>query len=504
MRALLEELAAAQPLVLILDDLHWADDGTAELLDHLLRHPPRGPVLLALAHRPRQTPGRLRHALARAAQDGLAELVELSALSPLDASALLPDSLSADRRQELYAASDGNPFYLQALAAAGTNTGGAAAAGEDSDGTIPAAVRAALAGELAGLTGVELLVAQAAAVVGDVVAAELAARTADLDLADGARRARRAWPGATWSGPTRPAAASGSAIRWSATPRTRGPRRAGGSPPTPGPPRRYCERGAPAVDRAHHVERSATRGDTEAVGVLREAAAATMHSTPATAAHWLEAALRLLPDDAASAMARLDLLGMRARALGVTGRLWESRDALHELLGLLPAAFAEPRAQVVAFAATIERLVGRHVEARAALLAELATLADQHGPAALALKLGLATGVLMRSDLDRGQDWSGAALETARRVRRPGPAGRRAGDDRHGRPHHGHRRRAHRRPAGRGRRADRRPAGRRPRAWPGGDRLALRGRDEPRAVPRRRAATSSGRWRWPAPPARAT
>ena len=38
-----------KPLVLILDDLHWADSGSIELLGALLRRPPSAPVLLAMA-----------------------------------------------------------------------------------------------------------------------------------------------------------------------------------------------------------------------------------------------------------------------------------------------------------------------------------------------------------------------------------------------------------------------------------------------------------------------
>jgi ATP/maltotriose-dependent transcriptional regulator MalT len=59
--------------------------------------------------------------------------------------------------------------------------------------------------------------------------------------------------------------------------------------------------------------------------------------------------------------------------------------------------------------------MGRHVEARAQLLAELAALTDQHGRAALALKLGLASGVVLRADQDHSRDWPTEALETARR-----------------------------------------------------------------------------------------
>ena len=53
------------PLVLVLDDLHWADPGSVELLGALLRRPPAAAVLVAMGVRPRQAPER-RHRRARA------------------------------------------------------------------------------------------------------------------------------------------------------------------------------------------------------------------------------------------------------------------------------------------------------------------------------------------------------------------------------------------------------------------------------------------------------
>src|SRR5918995_7342116 len=43
-RELLERLTASGPLVLVLDDLHWADAGSVELLGALLRRPPDAAV----------------------------------------------------------------------------------------------------------------------------------------------------------------------------------------------------------------------------------------------------------------------------------------------------------------------------------------------------------------------------------------------------------------------------------------------------------------------------
>jgi DNA-binding CsgD family transcriptional regulator len=50
-RSLLEGLSEPDGLLVVLDDLHWADDGSAELVASLVRRPPRGRVLLALGLR---------------------------------------------------------------------------------------------------------------------------------------------------------------------------------------------------------------------------------------------------------------------------------------------------------------------------------------------------------------------------------------------------------------------------------------------------------------------
>ena len=41
---LLETLAQSQPVVLVLDDVHWADPASIELLGALLHRPPAAPV----------------------------------------------------------------------------------------------------------------------------------------------------------------------------------------------------------------------------------------------------------------------------------------------------------------------------------------------------------------------------------------------------------------------------------------------------------------------------
>ena len=88
-RELLERLAAPTPLMLVLDDVHWADSASVELLGALLRRPPATPVLIVLAVRPRQTPKRLSAALERAHREGVLTRIDLGALSLAEARVFL-------------------------------------------------------------------------------------------------------------------------------------------------------------------------------------------------------------------------------------------------------------------------------------------------------------------------------------------------------------------------------------------------------------------------------
>lgn len=420
MRALLEVLAEPDGLMLVLDDVHWADGGSGELLDHLLRHPARARLLLAVAHRPRQISASLANALARAQAQGTAEVVALGPLSLPDVETLLGPGVQDARRRELYAASGGNPLYLEALGREGIREPGASGTpGNDKNGGATAAVHAALLGELAALSPVELRVAGAAAVAGDTADPPLVATIAECDTQvalvalDRLTERDLLRPGAvpgTWCyrhPVLRSVVYGDSAAGW----RLAAHARAAVA---------LQARGASAAARAHHVERCASPGDQPAIDVLLEAASATMNTTPTTAAHWLEVALRLLPEAESTLAMRLGLLGMRAQALGVTGRLADSRDVLHDVLALLPAHAAELRAQVVGFCALIDRLLGRHAEARALLLRELACLADSDvdsGSAATAmLTLELAAGRLMRGDFTADGDWAQEAIVAARRL----------------------------------------------------------------------------------------
>ncbi|MGW3816936.1 LuxR C-terminal-related transcriptional regulator [Streptomyces sp. NPDC005046] len=116
-RGLLESAGSSRSLLVVLDDVHWADEGSLELLEHLVGHPPRGTVVLALAHRPRQSTFHLHTVLNEAVRVGRARRVEPQRLSAEEAVALLPEDISRVQSSLLLEESDHNPGLLKAFAA---------------------------------------------------------------------------------------------------------------------------------------------------------------------------------------------------------------------------------------------------------------------------------------------------------------------------------------------------------------------------------------------------
>ena len=176
-RELLERLTASKPLVLVLDDIHWADSASVELLAALPSRPPDAAVLIALAVRPRQMPERLSSALERAHRLGILDRLELGALTPVEAREFLGDAIEDAASIDLYEESGGNPFYLEQLARSLDRVPEDSATPEPSLAglDVPPAVASALAEELALLSDDARRVLEGAAVAGDPFEPELAA-----------------------------------------------------------------------------------------------------------------------------------------------------------------------------------------------------------------------------------------------------------------------------------------------------------------------------------------
>jgi DNA-binding CsgD family transcriptional regulator len=412
-RALLERLAARQPTVLALDDLHWADDASIEVIGHLVRRF-HGPLLGAFAFR--RAPAGLGAALDAAQRAGSGSRLEPSSLSAEDAAALLPPGVDAATRAALYDESGGNPFYLEELRhAAGRRVPGASRAPLAAGGAaaaLPASVAAAIRDELAALPADVRGVLESAAVVGDAFEPDVVApvagapepvalaaidRLLEADLVrptDAPRRFRFRHPivrRAVYQGMPAGSRIVAHALAAAALEAA----------------------GAPIAVRAHHVERSAAGGDEDAIVLLVDAARAVAPRAPRAAGRWLNAALRLLPADA-DPDRRLALLGEAADALAEAGAFEESLDALERALPLVPAERAEERAALIAQIAAAQRQTGHHGESHALLEDALSALPDSDSPHADTLRLELALGCYFAGDFVALRELASRQLDRAR------------------------------------------------------------------------------------------
>jgi DNA-binding CsgD family transcriptional regulator/tetratricopeptide (TPR) repeat protein len=159
---LLERLAAERPAVLVVEDLHWADRSTRDLLAFLHRNLRHGRLLLVMTYRSDELHRRhpLRPFLAELDRGRRAERLELARFGPDEVAAQLAGIQGAPAPPELteriHARSGGNAFFVEELAAT-------AAAG--ADGELPPSLRDTL------LARIELLAEPAQQVLGVASAA---------------------------------------------------------------------------------------------------------------------------------------------------------------------------------------------------------------------------------------------------------------------------------------------------------------------------------------------
>jgi class 3 adenylate cyclase/tetratricopeptide (TPR) repeat protein len=112
-------VAGRRPLVLVLEDLHWADSATVDLVTQLLDTAERAPLLLLLAFRPRRDdPSWTVHEQAEREHPHLHVTIELAPLGDdatrdLVASLLEVDGLPERVRSTILDRSEGNPYFVE-------------------------------------------------------------------------------------------------------------------------------------------------------------------------------------------------------------------------------------------------------------------------------------------------------------------------------------------------------------------------------------------------------
>jgi DNA-binding NarL/FixJ family response regulator len=384
---LIDVIGRRAPVALVLDDVHWVDPVTLELLDHLLRRPPARPHLIVLALRPGPVAERL--AAARRSTGAGVEL-ELTPLDRGDAETLLREIADPDARERLFRESGGNPLLLRELARAGT-----------AGGPPPGGIVEAIGEELRGLDGPARALLEAAAVVGDPFEVDLAATVAWLERADALtaldplvdRALARSTDDARRFAFRHPVVRSAVYAGMPAGARLAAHEAAA-----------LALAEAPLPVRAHHLAHAAARGDVEAATTLRAAAAMVRPQSPAIAADWLLAARRADPALGADGLSTL------AESLVESGRLQEALAVVDEAAAGERADASEDavRIRLAIAGASVERQLGRHLAARARLERALAGYSAD-APTAARLIAALALAAYQRGDYEEMLRWAGEA-----------------------------------------------------------------------------------------------
>jgi DNA-binding CsgD family transcriptional regulator/tetratricopeptide (TPR) repeat protein len=406
---LLGLVAEDQPLVLVLDDLHWSDAASIELISALARRGPHAPVLMALGFRPGPVALRLTAALTGAR----ARRLELDPLSEAEATLLLED-LDTEAAAAIYRHGGGNPFYLEQLGRMGN--GGALATRPEpgsaaAETGVPAAVAGAIAGELESLSDEPRALLNAAAVAGEPFEIDLAAAIADMRAAE-ALTALDDLLDTDLIRPTdvpRRFVFRHPLVRRAVYESLRGGWRLAAHARAA---EALAARGADAAEQAHHVEQSAGQGDTAAIELLLDAGRSAAPRAPEAAARWFEAALRLLPsgDSERQVSIRISL----ASALRSCGDLERCRATLLKAIDLLPAESVVRRVELTTLCAAVEHWQGRHDDAHRRLERAWDDVPDRSTAAAAALQIELAVDGLYELDFTQTRAMGRGALETAR------------------------------------------------------------------------------------------
>ncbi|SEF27744.1 DNA-binding transcriptional activator of the SARP family [Amycolatopsis pretoriensis] len=114
---LVDELCGRAPLILVIDDVQWADEASVLLWQRLTAATRQSPLLLIAAARPVPRPPHLAR-LRRAIEDRNGEIINVGLLSTAEAVELQENLVGAKvgpRLRELVAHAAGNPLYLAEL-----------------------------------------------------------------------------------------------------------------------------------------------------------------------------------------------------------------------------------------------------------------------------------------------------------------------------------------------------------------------------------------------------
>ncbi len=176
---LVESVASEGPLVLVIDNLHWCDDASIQLLQHLVSHSENLPVMWALTARAEGRYDAVRAALA----DAGAETMRLAPLSPECANTLFESLTKRDGQSARAGSSEltsavtgGNPLFVLELARHVRETGQAS--------SLPQSLRALIRDRAMRLSPVAQHVLHTCAVLGRYSSVPRVANVLEISTAD--------------------------------------------------------------------------------------------------------------------------------------------------------------------------------------------------------------------------------------------------------------------------------------------------------------------------------
>ena len=129
--ALLGEIGADAPVVLVFDDLHWADRPTLQLLRHLVRAPSPRRVLFVGTYRESEISDRhpLHELIGDLRREGTLRRLELGGLAEPEVAELVAELASAPASERFVRAlageTEGNPFFIEEVVRHIRDTSGA-------------------------------------------------------------------------------------------------------------------------------------------------------------------------------------------------------------------------------------------------------------------------------------------------------------------------------------------------------------------------------------------
>lgn len=294
---LVETACAERPVLLVAEDLHWADSASLLAILSIVRQLPLAPLLVVVTARPSPLPAEVVRLLDDLAAGG-ARTLQLQPLKPDDVAILARDVLGAPpgpALTSLLAKAGGNPLWVVAMLRSLADGGALRRTGDSVESTtsqLPASLGDLVVRRLQHLSRTTLELLQVTAVLGDAVSVRDVASVARRSPAEVAAQLSDAFDAQLLDEANDRVVFRHQLVHDAIYQQL------------PPPARRLLHReaavklmaaGADPLDVADHLMLGAERGDDQAVGWLREAAREAAARAPLVAVTLTRRAEALLP-----------------------------------------------------------------------------------------------------------------------------------------------------------------------------------------------------------------